>query len=117
MEYAPANRQSWVNFIPGTLPGIGVNGRDIVGTYNPHDFAVGIRFNHQMRSAANWQVMQFPPDFRELLQRQQVMRYQVASYTRSHAPLRQTDYFLGYTTQPAVAARIGASGLGYMGSL
>lgn len=117
MEYAPKLENSFIKRIPATLPDVGQDGITVLGTYRAHDFHMGERFNHQMRSAPNWQVMQFPPDFRELLQRQQVMRYQVASYTRSSTPLRQTDYFLGYYTQPAVAAKIGASGLGYMGSL
>lgn len=120
MEYSPDLRVDSLKRIPATLqtPGT-VDGITMIGTYRAHDFVAGPgmqRFNHQMRSAPNWQVMMFPPDFRQLLQRQQVMRYQVASYTRSAAPLRQTDYFLGYYTQPAVAAQIGQSGLGYMGS-
>jgi len=119
MEYAPKLREDRLERIPATLQVKGgvENGRAMVGTYEPHDFSTGERFNHQFRSAPNWQVMQFPPEFRVLLQRQQVMKYQVASFTRSSYPLRQTDYFLGYTTQPAIAQQLGASGLGYMGSL
>lgn len=122
MEYSPNMRDDWLLRVPATLhgPGMAVDGVSIIGTYRAHDFVAGPgmqRFNHQMRQAPNWQVMMFPPDFRALLQRQQVMRYQVASYTRSATPLRQTDYFLGYYTQPAVAAQLGQTGLGYMGSL
>lgn len=116
MEYAPKLENSFIKRIPATLPDVGQDGITVLGTYRAHDFSTGERFNHQMRQAPNWQVMQYPPDFRQLLQRQQVMRYQVASYTQSSTPLRQTDYFLGYYTQPTVAARMGASGLGYMGS-
>ena|SRR5271167_807613 len=120
LEYAPDLQPNYLQRIPATLntPGT-VDGVTMVGTYRAHDFTFGVgdmRFNHQRRSAPNWQVMMFPPDFRMLLQRQQVMKYQVRSYTQSSTPLRQTDYFLGYYTQPAVAARLGVGGLGYMGS-
>lgn len=120
MEYAPDLRVSWMNKIPATLatPGT-MDGIALLGTYRAHDFTAGrgdTRFIHQMRSAPNWQVMSFPPDFRKILQWQQVMRYQVMSQTRAARPLRQTDYFLGYVTQPSVAAQIGGNTLGYMGS-
>lgn len=119
-EFAPNLRTSQVDRIPATLatPGT-VDGIALLGTYRAHDFTAGrgdLRFNHQMRSAPNWQVMSFPPDFRKLLQWQQVMRYQVMSQTRAARPLRQTDYFLGYVTQPSVAAQIDGNTLGYMGS-
>lgn len=121
LDYQPNLRVNWLNRIPATISGpYGVvDGVAIVGTYRAHDFTAGIgdqRFNHQMRSAPNWQVMSFPPDYRILLQRQQVMRYQIQSQTRLARPLRQSDYFLGYVTQPGVAAQIDGNTLGVMGS-
>jgi len=119
-EYAPDLEPDFLQRIPATLNTPGTyDGIAMLGTYRAHDFVFGagdMRFNHQKRSAPNWQVMMFPPDFRQLLQRQQVMKYNVRSYTQSSTPVRQTDYFLGYYTQPAVAAKLGVGGLGYMGS-
>jgi len=121
LDYQPPLRTDFLKRIPATLhgPGMWVDGRNLIGSYQPHDFTAGVgdqRFNHQFRSAPNWQVMSFPPDYRILLQRQQVMRYQINSQTRLARPLRQTDYFLGYVTQPSIAAQIGGNTLGVMGS-
>jgi hypothetical protein len=96
---------------------VGTNGRDLVGTYQPHDFIPGQRFNHQMRSAPNWQLWAYPPDFRNTIQWQQVMKYRVQSHTISAQPLAQSNYFLGYSVQPEIGAQIGQNTLGYMGSV
>jgi hypothetical protein len=121
-EYQPSLDEYQPNFsdtFEGQLPrsiGVGNNGRELVGTYQPHDWVQADRFNNMLRSAPNWQVMAFPPGYRQLLQWQQVMRYQVQSQTIAARPIRQTDYFLGYVTDPTVAATISGNNLGYMGS-
>lgn len=115
-DYQPANQQAFEANIPRTIM-TGNNGRELVGTYEPHDFTPGQRFLTIIRSAPNWQVMQYPPDFRNLLAWQQVMRYRIASLTVSARPLDSSMYFLGYQTNPQVSAAIGQSTLGYMGSL
>jgi hypothetical protein len=95
---------------------VGVNGRDLVGTYQPHDFTPGQRDFNQWRQAANWQVQEYPPDNRQLLAWQQIQRYRVQSFTQQARPLSQNDYFLGYQVNPAIQAQIGQSTLGNLGS-
>jgi hypothetical protein len=102
--------------IPQTI-GVGTNGRALVGTYEPHANLVGQRFNHQMRSAPSWQMQAYPPDFRNTIQWQQVMRYRPKSNTLSARPLTANNYFLGYTIQSEVQGQIGQNTLGYMGSV
>lgn len=114
--YQPANRQGFQIPVPRTI-GTGTNGRDLVGTYQPHDFTPAVRFFHQARQAPNWQVVSYPPNVRNLLQWQQVQRYRVNSLTMAARPLDSSQYFLGYQTNPQTAALIGQNGLGYMGSL
>lgn len=114
-SYQPGNDQDYKIPIPRTI-NVGTNGRDLVGTYQPHDFVGADRFFHQGRSASNWQTMAFPPNFRNLLQWQQVQRYRVRSVTRSARVLDSSQYFLGYQTNPQVVGMIGQTGLGYMGS-
>jgi hypothetical protein len=114
-EYQPALNETFEAELPRTI-NVGTNGRELVGTYEPHDWVQADRFNHQLRSAPNWQIMSFPPGYRQLLQWQQVMRYQVQSQTIAPRPIRQSDYFLGYVTDPSVAAKLGGNTLGYMGS-
>lgn len=111
----PAARESFLLRVPKTI-GVGQDGRDMVSTYTPHDFTPAQHFFSQMRRAANWQVMAFPADYRNLLAYQQVMRYTVQARTRSAKPLTQDNYFLGYTINPQVQAAIGANALGYLGS-
>jgi hypothetical protein len=69
-----------------------------------------------MRQAANWQVMEYPPDFRNLLAWQQARKYRIESYTLSPRPLDSANYFLGYQINPQVASQIGQTTMGYMGS-
>ncbi len=114
-DYQQTLRESFVNRIPRTIF-TGDNGRELVGTYQPHDFTIGQRFNHQMRRSHAWQDMSFPPDFRAILQYQQVMKYRVNSITQSARVLDSSNYFLGYQVTPQVAAKIGGSTLGNMGS-
>ena len=114
-SYRPPNRESFLNTIPRTI-NVGDNGRELVGTYEPHDRAIGQRFFHQMRSAANWQVLAYPPDFRNTIQWQQVQGYRVRSMTQSARPLAANSYFLGYQVQSTIQGQIGQNALGYMGS-
>lgn len=115
-SYQPKDRGSFVDFIARTI-GSGENGRELVGTYNPHDVTIGQRFNHQMRQAANWQRQEYPPSFRNTIAWQQVPKYRVNSSTVSARPLAANSYFLGYQVQPEVQQQIGQNALGYMGSV
>ncbi len=114
--YQPTDRQSFEDVIARSI-GIGNNGREMVGTYQPHDFTPGQRFNHQMRRAANWQLMAYPPTFRNTTAWQQVQKYRVNSVTVSARPLAANGYFLGYQVQPEIQGQIGQNALGYMGSI
>jgi hypothetical protein len=112
----PINQPVFSSSIPRSIQ-TGNDGRDLVGTYKPHDFTPGQRFMNQWRQAGNWQVQEYPPDNRQLLAWQQVQRYRVQSYTQQARPLAQNDYFLGYQINPAISAQIGQSTLGNLGSL
>jgi hypothetical protein len=114
--YAPQNNPNFLQRVPRSI-GTGENGRGIVGTYQPHDFTPANRFNHQMRSAYNWQIMYYPSDYRDIIQWQQVQKYRVKSNTISAGPLGPSNYFLGYTIQPEIGAQIGQNVFGYMGSV
>jgi hypothetical protein len=114
--YHPTSRENFEQLIARTIA-TGVNGREIVGTYNPYDIMIGQRFNHQMRRAENWQIMAYPPTYRNTLQWQQVQKYRVNSVTLSARPLAANGYFLGYQVQPEIQGQIGQNTLGYMGSV
>jgi len=114
--YQPPARDSFGGGIPRSI-GTGENGRQIVGTYQPYDFTPGQRFMHQMRSAPNWQIMAYPPIFRNIILRQQVQKYKIRSGTISAQPLSSNQYFLGYQVQPEIGSLIGQNALGYMGSV
>jgi len=114
-DYQPGNQQVFMEQIARTIL-TGDDGRGMVGTYKPHDFTPGQRFLGAIRSAPNWQIQQYPPDYRNLLAWQQVMRYRIQSMTVSARPLDSSTYFLGYQTNPTVQGNIGQSTLGYMGS-
>lgn len=114
-DYQNKLRESFLNRIPRTIR-TGENGRELVGTYNPHDVTIGQRFYHQFRSAETWQVMSFAANYRNLLDRQQVMKYRVNSVTQSARVLSSSNYFLGYQLDPSVASQIGANSIGFMGS-
>jgi hypothetical protein len=113
--YAPPYEPTSQVQIPRTIK-TGNNGRDVVGTYEPHDFTPGQRWSHHRRSVTMWQEMDFRPGPRNLLAWQQVQRFKIQTLTLSARPLSQDNYFLGYQVQPQTAASIGQSGLGYMGS-
>lgn len=105
--------------LPNTPPkalNLGTNGRELVGTYQPHDFTPLQRFINMWRSSYNWQVTGFGPNWRNLLIAQQVQKYNLYTTLAQSRPLSQQDYFVGYVTSPGVAGAAGAAG-GYGGSL
>jgi hypothetical protein len=115
MDYAPYTDEE--HRIPLPRKPVGAeDGIEILGTYRSHDFTPADRFFTQQRSAAMWEVMSFGPNFRNLLSRKQVEKYNIQSRTISARPLPQNNYFLGYVQNPEIAADIGASTLGSMGS-
>lgn len=115
-SYNPPLRESFVNRLPRSI-GEGIDGNALVGTYRAHEFAIGDRWNYQMRSASAWQLQEYPPSYRDLIQWQQAMKYRVGSTTRSARPLPKANYFLGYQVNPDMAAKFGQNALGYMGSI
>lgn len=113
--YAPTGSDTFMLRVPRSIA-TGSNGRELVGSYNPHDSTPGQRWNHQMRSAHPWQQQEYPPSFRNLVEWQQVMKYRVGSVTRSARPLPKANYFLGYQLNPEMSAKFGQNALGYMGN-
>ncbi len=113
--YDPIDQPNFLYEVPRQVPSAN-NGRDMIGTYNPHVSTPGQRFNHQMRQAANWQIMEYPPDNRNLLAWKQAERYRIASYTLSARPPDSSNYFLGYQVDPRIQQAIGGNSIGYMGS-
>lgn len=114
-SYDPVHSDKFQGFIPRTIS-TGDDGRSVVGTYKPHDFTPAQRFFSSWRSAASWQVYEYPPDFRNLLAWQQVQKYRATSFTQSARPLDSANYFLGYQVNPQISAQMGQGTLGYMGS-
>lgn len=114
--YDPTLKNNFMARLPRSI-NVGNDGRDLVGTYKPHDYTPADRWIGVIRSAPNWQVNEFPPNTRNLLQWQQVQRYRIQSLTLSARPLDSSQYFLGYQVQTQVAAAIGQTNLGYMGSM
>jgi hypothetical protein len=94
----------------------GNDGFELVGTYRAHDFVPGQRQLSHMRQADYYQVVQYPPNVRNLLAWQQVQKYRVNSLTLQARPLDQSQYFLGYMVNPQVQGVMGQTTLGSMGS-
>jgi hypothetical protein len=121
-EYLPTLNDYDTNYVPKftyyppKTIGTGNNGRDLVGTYQPHDFTPGQRVLEHMRQADYWQHTSYPPNVRNLLAWQQVQKYRVQSLTLQARPLASSNYFLGYQIDPNIAAQIGQTTLGSMGS-
>lgn len=117
-DYAPVTASSYDLGEPASqaaIPrniGVATDGRELVGTYTPHDFTPADRFFKQGRSVANWQNMTFGPDYRYLLAHQQVAKYNLRSSIVPSRQLSPQNYFLGYQTSPATAALIGSQGQG-----
>lgn len=116
-DYAPPDREN--RFFRPPMQGIG-QGVDGLAALNPtqraHEFAVASYTQSQFRSAPYWQIQSFGPDFRLLLERQQVARYRNFNQVLAARPLSQADYFAGYTTPLSTSATIGASNFGYLGN-
>lgn len=101
-------------------PSLPVPGKDDgLHALNPptlaHQVAIGNRFNHQMRSSWNWQTMEFPVNFRNLLSYQLARKYRVESLTIQARPLPASSYFLGYQVNPQNIDRYNQSTLGSLG--
>jgi hypothetical protein len=95
------------------------DGLEVVGTYRAHEFLVGQRFFSHMRRAAYWQIQEYPPNFRNLLEALKVERFRTESRTVMARPLTTQNYFMGYMTNPSTAARLGtsSSAFGSLGSV
>lgn len=105
------------NMPPKTI-GVGTNGRELVGTYEPHDFTPAQRFIQQWRAAHMWMSPVYGPSWRNLLVWQQVAKYNLYNALAQSRPVSQSDYFAGYITPDNVnlqGSGMGASGgtLGY----
>lgn len=105
-DYSPWHQESNKIAIPKTIDH-GENGRELVGTYEPHDFIPAQRFFMQNRSAHAWQQQSFPPDNRNLLTWQQAQKYNLRTIVEQARPLASNNYFLGYQADPAVVGSIG----------
>lgn len=114
-EYDNTFYPSFEKSIPKSIK-TGDDGVTIVGTYRAHDFVPGTRQLQHMRQSDQWQEIAFPPNVRNLLAWQQVQRYRVQSLTLQARPLSSANYFLGYQINPQIAAQIGQTTLGVMGS-
>lgn len=100
-------------------PSLPVPGKDDgLRALNPptlaHQVAIGNRFNHQMRSSYNWQTMEFPVNFRNLLSYQLARKYAVNSLVQQARPLPQSNYFFGYQVNPQQIDRYNQSTLGVL---
>lgn len=117
--YYPKYRRNFQFLPPRETPESGGNGRDLVSTIEPHDFTPAQRQFSHMRRAANWQVQEYPPDFRNLLEALKVERFRTESRTVAARPLLSTDFFLGYQVNPATAQSLGYGGvsMGVLGSV
>lgn len=115
-SYMPSRVDAFTANIPRSIS-TGNDGREMVGTYQPHDFIPAQRFFHQMRSVPNWQVQAFPESYRNIIQHQQAMIYRPQSHTISARILSRSNYFLGYQIQEEVQGQVGQNTLGYMGSM
>lgn len=96
-SYMPEQRDDFHKEVPKSV-GEGNDGREIVGTYNPHDFQMAAYQQNQWRSSANWQNITNGPSWRNLLIWQQVRSYNLYTQIAQARPLSQNDYFVGYQT-------------------
>lgn len=99
--------------VPPKTINAGTNGRELVGTYEPHDFTPAQRFFQQWRAAQLWMSPVFGPSWRNLLVWQQVAKYNLYNAMAQSRPLSQTDYFAGYVTPDNVGVQ--GSGMGVSG--
>lgn len=110
-DYEPGQTDNFLARIDKRGVG-GVDGLALVGTYRAHDFTVAEYEQHNRRSADNWQVMSYPPNWRKLLGAQQVAKYNLYNQVAMARPLQQNDYFLGYQMTLAQNAGVGGYSLG-----
>lgn len=116
MEYSPPTDEQWMRRVPRGI-GFGDDGLLALNpTYRAHEAGTADRQNNMYRSSGPWQDMTFGPSSRELLARQQAMRYNLYNQTTMARPLSPSDYFLGYQTPPMVAAQIGGMAFRPLGS-
>jgi len=113
--YYPKFRRNYNLDVPKSI-NTGNDGIELVGTYRAHDFVIGQRFFSHMRRAPYWQIQEYPPDFRNLLEALKVERFRTESRVIMAKPINTQNYFLGYVTNPTTAHRLGTSATG-MGSL
>lgn len=99
--------------VPPKTIGVGTNGRELVGTYDPHDSTPAQRFIQQWRAASMWMSPVFGPSWRNLLIWQQVAKYNLYNAVAQSQPLSQADYFAGYVTPDTVGVQ--GSGMGVSG--
>lgn len=108
LEYMPATNPNDMWHPPRSIA-IGVNGRDLVSTYEPHDWVMAVYTQTQWGSSGMWEQLSYPGNFRKLIQAQAPQRYNLATHVGMARPMSPNDYFLGYVTSPRVAGQIGAS--------
>ena len=111
----PRYRRNFHLLPPKSIP-VGSDGIELVGTYRAHDSTVGQRFFSHMRRAPYWQIQEYPPNFRNLLEALKVERFRTESRTVMSRPLLAQNYFMGYVSNPATIERLGL-GSNAMGSL
>jgi hypothetical protein len=114
----PRYRRNFTILPPKITPAAN-DGLELVGTYRAHDFIMGQRFFSHMRRAPYWQIQEYPPNFRNLLEALKVERFRTESRTVMARPLSTQNYFLGYVTNPDTARRLGtsSSAFGSLGSV
>lgn len=112
MDYNPSTNPRFLQRIPQTIH-VGDDGLHALNpTYRAHDFFVAQYMPESNRSSANWQVMSYPANWRNLLQHQQVAKYAPYNQVTMAYPLPQSNYFLGYRIDSTQAAALGSSGMG-----
>lgn len=95
---------------PGGFPRYGVaanDGRDYLPTYHSHDWVWADRFAKMGRMPGPWQQTSFPPGYRALQPRQNVVKYNIANTVVLARPLSPGAYNLPYVMSHSVAAQVG----------
>jgi len=113
MDYNPPTNPRFLQRIPQSIH-VGDDGLHALNpTYRAHDSFIAQYMPESNRSAFNWQVMSFAANWRNLLGRQQVARYNIYNQIALARPLQSSDYFLGYRIDSTQASPLGSSGMGY----
>jgi len=116
-SYQPGEQENFTEWADPRKRKFGDDGLLAIGpTYRAHvsEKEIGVHTINQFRSAHFWESFPFG-EFREQFKHQQPMKYNISSLTKLARPLSRSDYFLGYVTDPAIAASIGSSGYGQGG--